>query len=181
MQTYSEKEKEKLADRVTALEENMDIVFDAISTLAKEVKQHGKQLQRLEKKIKKIKTGEIKVARETYTTRSRIKEDITIDGEYEFEEEKGSGVLEEVLIKSPTDSFSVKFLIDGELYFDGKTYTFLNNNSEYLTALSAYADGGYYYVNLREVWFQESFSVRVSADSTTFDLLSIKYRIHEGE
>jgi len=80
-------------------------------------------------------------------------------------DEKGSGKLVKCRIVSPTDSFHVLMVIDGETLID-------DDYEDLEEMLAAYQEDSTYYLHLEDKAFKESLLVAVSVtEETTFTLL----------
>jgi hypothetical protein len=100
--------------------------------------------------------------------------DKTVKDRKVLADEKGSGKLVKCRIVSPTDSFHVLMVIDGE--------TLIDDDYEDLTeTLAAYQEDSTYYLHLEDKAFTESLLLVVSVtEATTFTLLYAEVLLEES-
>lgn len=128
----------------------------------------------------KLKRFEITTAEKIYTTKIYSKENETITDAWRFKESRGIGKIEQILLKTDSDQFRIYFTIDDDVNYEN-TYTFFSNNSKYLSGVSAYLDGGFYYLSIQDLLFQKHFTLRIQplTPTITFELIQIKYIIRD--
>jgi len=158
MELISKAELAEMHERINKLEENVII-------LAKNL------LDVLE--IKKLDRDD-----NLFTSKTYYKTNKTITSSWRVKESKGTGVIDQILLKSESNQFHVYFLLDDDVNYD-HDYTFLYNNSQELHSVSAYKEGAYYILSLRNLNFQDKFSLRLTplVSSITFDVILINYSI----
>lgn len=115
---------------------------------------------------------------ENYTTKTEIISGVVVASKlYRILEGDGKGSIDQILIVSPSTSFSLRVNADKKKYID-HTYTWLATYSDYINDMSAFVVGGVYYASLRDIIFKEHFSIYVNTTaSITFPLIYIKYNI----
>ena len=115
-----------------------------------------------------------------FTSKVYLKENITLTKGWRFKESEGVGNLEQILLKSDVNSYHIYILIDDEVNYDND-YSFFFNNSTELEGISAYLKDGAYYLSIRNLKFQKSFSLRLvpTSSTITFNLINIKYLIKD--
>jgi len=112
-----------------------------------------------------------------FTSKIYKKEDKTINGIYNIKESKGTGMINQILLKSDSNDYTIQIILDDSvIYYD--PYSFLFTNSEHLDNISVYLAAGVYYLTIQNLFFQERFLIRIITDSSIiYDLIYIRYSI----
>ncbi len=114
-----------------------------------------------------------------FTSKVKIRDNQTVNGDLDIVNQKGFGVIDQILIKCNLSTYGLWILVDGNIIFD-KNYTYFAGNSDYLQNVSAFLDGGYYYVSIRNLSFQEKFHIKVNSTAEViFDEILVKYTIRD--
>ena len=113
-----------------------------------------------------------------FTSKIYYKTNKTISSSWRAKESRGTGVIDQILLKTLSNDFHVYFLLDDDVNYD-HDYDFLYNNSQELHSVSAYKEGDYYVLSLRNMAFQKKFSLRLTplAGEMTFSIVLIRYNI----
>ncbi|KKL82918.1 hypothetical protein LCGC14_1979990 [marine sediment metagenome] len=113
------------------------------------------------------------------TTKVHLTEGKTVDGKYTIKDSKGEGFINQILLKTSSNAYTVQVLIDKSITYD-KPYSFFSTNSEHIDNVSAYLAAGIYYLSFQNLYFQKSFIIRiVSTTSITLTLALVRYGIRD--
>jgi len=108
----------------------------------------------------------------------------TVSGDTDIIEIKnGNGVIDQILIQSPSSSFKIYIWIDDHIVFD-ENWTYFQTRSDYLLDYSAFLVGSTYYLNIQNLNFQKNIKVQIkltSSSSITFTEILILSTIKEAE
>jgi len=112
-----------------------------------------------------------------YTTRVYTAQTKTISSATRFKESKGSGIVNQILLKSNSQAYTFKVLIDNEIAYNF-TYAFFLANTADIGNISAYVAGGFNYLTIQDLFFQKSFQLSIhTSTSIIFSLLQVRYAI----
>ena len=112
-----------------------------------------------------------------YTTRAYTAINKTIAAQTRFKESKGMGMINQILLKSNSQAYTFKALIDNEIAYDF-TYAFFLANTADISNISAYVAGGFNYLTIQDLFFQKSFQLSIHlSTSIIFSLLHVRYAI----
>jgi len=127
--------------------------------------------------IEKEKKEDRVLVSDIFTSKIFKRESKTINGDYVLKDSKGTGMINQILLKSATNTYTIQIIADDNIIYN-EPFSFLSTNSEHLDNVSAYLAAGVYYLTIQNLFFQESFRVRlITSASTVFSLLYIRYAI----
>jgi len=113
------------------------------------------------------------------TTKIHLAEDKTVNGKYTVKESRGEGFINQILLKSPSNAYTIQILNDKTILYD-KPYSFFFADTLNIDNVSAYLSGGFYYLSIQNIFFQKGFIVRiVSTASITLTMALIRYAIRD--
>ncbi len=123
-----------------------------------------------------IKTVNIK---DVYTSKTESKPNEIVNGYFRLKEARGFGRIDQILFISPSNDYSIYLLIDNRVYFSGtKPFSYFQSYTDYLDGVSCGVDSGEYYLNIKNIFFQDNFLISINANSSiTFNEMLIKYTI----
>lgn len=127
------------------------------------------------------KVQEISVNIENFTTKNSIIDSKTMAASevFEFIDTKGEGIIKQLQLEANTSSFSVRILIDDEIFAD-KTYTYFNTHSDNIVNMSAFLESAVYYLSLRNIQFQRKVQITITTSAaTTFSHIFCNYDIRK--
>jgi len=113
------------------------------------------------------------------TTKVHLAEAKTVNGKYTVKESRGEGFINQILLKSPSNAYTIQILNDKTILYD-KPYSFFFADTLNIDNVSAYLSGGFYYLSIQNIFFQKGFIVRiVSTASITLTMALIRYAIRD--
>jgi len=186
---------EKLTALSFSMDEKRNILGRAIQGLRGNYQQFKKRSENISNEIQtqlnnalmqlketKEQFREIPVNTENYTIKTNVIDSKTLNSErFEFMDTVGEGMINQILIQSDTTAYSIRILIDDELFYD-RAYSYFNTNSEYLENTSAFLDAGIYHLSLRNLSFQKKFQIIItSTSSVVYSQIYIKYEIRKEQ
>ena len=111
------------------------------------------------------------------TTKVHLAESKTVNGKYTIKESKGEGFINQILLKTDSNAYTVQVLVDKNILYD-KPYSFFFTDTLNIDNVSAYLTGAVYYLSIQNLSFQKSFIVRiVSTASITLNIAYIRYGV----
>lgn len=114
---------------------------------------------------------------DVFSSKSMWIGDKTIDGSYVVLETKGTGLINQIMLKSNATTYTIQVIVDDSIIFT-QTYTALSEVSDHIDNISLYTAGAFDYLTIQNLPFQESFQVRIiTTTSTIFSLIWIRYAI----
>lgn len=133
----------------------------------------AEKIQQLEKRINVLETKII----QAYTTKTDNYNNETIDTNIARYNHKGNGRIDQILLKTTSNDFNVTLNIDDNGTIN-ESYTNLYTLSDQLRNISAFLDGGYYYLSIRNMFFSEYFELSIiTTSSVTFTDIRMEYTI----
>ena len=116
---------------------------------------------------------------EIYSSKQYLRIDKTIAIDTLLKETKGVGVINQILLRSDSTTYSIQVIIDNETIWDN-TYAFFLANTTDIVGVSAYAAGGRNFLTLQNLFFQKDFLIRIRPiGSITWDIILIRYDIRD--
>ena len=113
------------------------------------------------------------------TSKVHLAETKTINGKYTIKESKGEGIINQILLKSDSNAYTIQVLVDKNILYD-KPFSFFFTDTLNIDNVSAYKTGAVYYLSIQNLAFQKGFLVRiVSTASITLNLAHIRYSIRD--
>lgn len=113
------------------------------------------------------------------TTKVHLAESKTVNGKYTIKNSKGGGIINQILLKSDSNAYTIQVLIDKNILYD-KPYSFFFTDTLNIDNVSAYLTGATYYLSIQNLNFQKSFLIRmVSTTSITLNFALVRYSIRD--
>ena len=116
---------------------------------------------------------------DNYTSKVYVKEAKTIAVRITLKESKGAGMINQLLLKSDSNAYTLQIILDKTIVYDS-LYAFFATNSEHIDNVSAYTAGGKYYLTIQDLAFQKNYSIKIlPTTSIVFDVVYIRYMIRD--
>jgi len=113
------------------------------------------------------------------TSKVHLVETKTVNGKYTIKESKGEGIINQILLKSDSNAYTIQVLVDKNILYD-KPFSWFFTDTLNIDNVSAYLTGAVYYLSIQNLAFQKSFLVRmVSTASMTLNFAHIRYSIRD--
>lgn len=115
-----------------------------------------------------------------FTSKARIRENQTVSSrKLNVLKTRGTGVIDQILCVSDNTDFTIMIFLDDNVLFE-KNFSYFQDNQEVLENISAFLDGGKYFLSIRKLAFQEQARIGVYSGSTTiFEQIMVKYTIRD--
>ena len=120
--------------------------------------------------------------RHDFTTKTELEKSLSLAaGEYDkFLSMAGNGIIEQIFIYNDQTDYRIRILIDDVELFNELHSWFVTYN-DYLDNLSAFADGAFYVLSMRNIYFKKNFILEITAGTaTTLTVALVKYTLREG-
>lgn len=187
---------ERLKEALEYLENKIDAVeaqyFKSIKLLRQYQKEQAERIKQAEKRafnkaqrgfLKRLIDGRVEKiifrGDKNYTTKTRYKDGYTLTDRLTLVSSQGKGIVSQILCKAQTNNFGIFILLDDNLVFE-KDYSYFEDLSDYLENISAFDDGGKYFLSIRKLQFKRNVRVDVTTTSSTvFDNILVKYVIRD--
>lgn len=113
------------------------------------------------------------------STKVHLVENKTVNGKYNIKESRGEGFINQILLKTNSNAYTIQVLVDKNILYD-KPYSFFFTDTLNIDNVSAYLTGATYYLSFQNIFFQKSFIIRmVSTTSITLNFVLIRYSIRD--
>ena len=116
-----------------------------------------------------------------FSTKVHLEEAQSLTGTHRIKESKGTGILEQIILRSNNLNYTFQVIIDDDEIYN-KPLQFFLTHTAIIDNISAYLAGGIYYLIVQNLYFQQNYSIRVICTGTViFSVIMIRQCIRNEE